>query len=376
MIFYMNKAILLILSLGFLNLAQADISISGYQEYFAGSADQSIASGTTNHGIDMAGLSNGTYTRLTANYNSTLDSGIELNGIYTMAARDCMGNLGTANCGVTNFNSVTLSGSFGSIGIGEMFDVGASMFSRLTASVPTAEPDGANISHFYTGGSADTYNFGSANETNYAANNMKAVYNSNIYSGFSVAVGYTPNNAEGGSADDAQATTIQNSKYTTFSDIITTVAKYSMEMDGVSVNAAYGMISGNAGQVAGTDYNDLEETVYSIELGYAGFTADYRKNEADNSGQIKNNQAGNDEGTSICAMYSFANIGLGACQVDTNFTDISNFDNSSKTRTYSADYNLGGGVKIGAVYFDVEQTANNVTITDADGLMTMLAVGF
>ena len=75
-------------------------------------------------------------------------------------------------------------------------------------------------------------------------------------------------------------------------------------------------------------------------------------------------------------MYSFANIGLGACQVDTNFTDISNFDNNSKTRTYSADYNLGGGVKIGAVYFDVEQTANNVTITDADGVMTMLAVGF
>ena len=250
------------------------------------------------------------------------------------------------------------------------------MFSRLTASVPTAEPDGANIGHFYTGGSADTYNFGAANETNYAANNMKVVYNSNGYNGFSFAVGYTPNNAEGGAADDAQATTIQNNKYSTFSDIITTVAKYSMEMEGFSINAAYGIISGNAGQIAGTDYNDLEETIYSIELGYAGFTADYRKNEADNSGQIKNNQAGNDEGTSICAMYSFANIGLGACQVDTNFTDISNFDNSSKTRTYSADYNLGGGATIGVVYFDVEQTANNVTITDADGLMTMLAVGF
>ena len=71
-----------------------------------------------------------------------------------------------------------------------------------------------------------------------------------------------------------------------------------------------------------------------------------------------------------------ANIGIGACQVDTNFTDTSNFDNNSKTRTYSADYNLGGGMKIGIVYFDLEQVANNATITDVDGIVSKLSVGF
>ena len=31
---------------------------------------------------------------------------------------------------------------------------------------------------------------------------------------------------------------------------------------------------------------------------------------------------------------------------------------------------------IGLVYFDVEETANNVTKTDVDGLMSKLSVGF
>jgi hypothetical protein len=348
------------------------ISLSGYQEFFVGSADQTTAQGVNEHGRDFSGMSNGNYTRLTANYSSTLDSGIELAGIYTAAARDCQGSR-DAICGVVNYNSITLSGGFGSIGIGEKFDGPASMLSRLTAGVPTGEPDGGLLGHFYSGGTSD---YGSANETNYADNSVKVTFNSNVYSGFSVAAGYTPNMAEEGSPDDAQITTITSSEYTSFSDVLSASVKYDMEMDGVGLSVAYVMLNGNAGQVSGTDYNDLEETVYSAKLSYANFSADYRKNEKDNSGQVKNNSAGNDEGTSICAMYSMANIGLGACQVETNFTDTSNFDNSSKTRTYSANYNLGGGMKIGLVYFDLEQTANNVTETDVNGLVSKISVGF
>ena len=43
---------------------------------------------------------------------------------------------------------------------------------------------------------------------------------------------------------------------------------------------------------------------------------------------------------------------------------------------YSADYSLGGGVSLGVVYFDVEQTANSVTRTDVDGIATKLSIGF
>jgi hypothetical protein len=371
----MRKTILIGISalvLALTTVVKADISLSGYQEFFVGSADQTTAQAVTQHGRDFSGMSNGNYTRLTANYSSTLDSGLELAGIYTASARDCQGSR-DAICGVVNYNSITLSGDFGSIGLGEKFDVGAAMLSRMTATVPTGEPDGGLLGHFYSGGLND---YGSANETNYADNSMKLTFNSNIYSGFSVAAGFTPNMAEEGAPDDAQITTITSSEYTSFSDVFTAAVKYDMEMDGVGFTVAYVMINGNAGQIAGVDYNDLEETVYSAKLSYANFSADYRKNEKDNSGQIKNNTAGNDEGTSICAGYTMANIGLGACQVETNFTDTSNFDNSSTTRTYSANYNLGGGMKVGLVYFDTEQKANNVTDTDVDGIVSKISVGF
>ena len=65
-----------------------------------------------------------------------------------------------------------------------------------------------------------------------------------------------------------------------------------------------------------------------------------------------------------------------ACSVSTSFIDANNRTNSSDTMTYAADYALGGGVTLGLLYFDVEQTANDVIQTDADGIMTMLAFGF
>ena len=70
------------------------------------------------------------------------------------------------------------------------------------------------------------------------------------------------------------------------------------------------------------------------------------------------------------------NMAAATCQVETSYTDTSNLSNSSQTRTYSANYALGGGVTIGAVYFDIEQTANSLKRTDVDGVMTKLSVGF
>ena len=40
---------------------------------------------------DQAGIKNGQYTRITANYSSTLDSGIEMSGVLAVVSRDCQG---------------------------------------------------------------------------------------------------------------------------------------------------------------------------------------------------------------------------------------------------------------------------------------------
>ena len=374
----MKKTIILsilALAFAFTSAVKAEISLSGYQEFFAGSADQSTYQGRENDSDqDQAGIKNGQYTRITANYSSTLDSGIDVSGVLTVMSRDCQGPDQT-NCGVVNHNFVNFSGNFGTVSVGERFDAGAAMLSRITASGPMSEPDGNQINAvFGTADSANTY--GSGNEQNYANNNLKALYMSNVFSGFSFAVGYTPNMAEGGANTSGQATSVTSGKWTNFNDVLSVFGKYAMEMDGIGLELVYGQQTGNAGQVAGSNYNDLEESAYSAKITYANFSADYRKNEANNSGLIKNGQDGNDEGTSVCGQYDMGNLSVGACSVETSFTDTNNLSNSSELMTYSAEYQLGGGVKVGATYFDFEQVANSQTRTDMDGITARIAVGF
>jgi hypothetical protein len=375
----MKKTIILsilAISFAFTSIVKAEMSLSGYTEFFAGSADQSTHYGVANvSGIDKAGMDNGNYGRITANYSTTLDSGIDVSGTMNMTTRDCQGDK-TENCNVVNFNFMNFTGNFGTISVGERFAAGAAMLSRMTASGPTAEPDGGVLGRFYTGDAANVY--GSGNEQNYANNSMKILYSSNVFSGFSFAASYDPNSGNTGlsTTTSGQATSVTNSKWGSFNDILQVFGKYEMEMDGIGLTLVYGQITGNAGQVAGTNYNDLEEAAYSAKLTYQNFAVDYRKNEAGNSGQVKNGTAGNDEGTSVCAEYTMGNIRANACNVETSFIDASNLTNSSQTRTYAADYSLGGGVTLGLVYFDVEQTANSLTRTDVDGIVSKLSVGF
>jgi hypothetical protein len=367
---------ILVLILGFTNILKAEMSLSGYAEFFAGSADQSTYNGVENQsGIDKAGFDNGNYTRVTANYSTTLDNGIEVGGTMSLTNRDCQGD-NVDNCDVVNHNMLNFSGNFGMISVGERFAAGAAMLSRITASGPTAEPDGNVISRFYTQDAANTY--GAENEQNYANNAMKILYMSNVYSGFSFAASYAPNTTNDGLAanTNGQATSVTGGKWTNFNDLLSIFGKYTMEMDGIGLELVYGQQTGNAGQVAGNNYNDLDETAYSAKITYANLSVDYRKNEAGNSGLIKNGTNGNDEGTTVCAEYGMGNARVAVCNAETSHIDTSNFTNTLTKRTYAADYSLGGGVTVGAVYFDLEEVANSTTRTDVEGVMTKLSIGF
>ncbi len=365
------------LAFAFTSAVKAEISLSGYQEFFVGSANQNTYNGQDNNSDkDEAGIKNGQYTRITANYSSTLDSGIDVSGVLTVMSRDCQGG-DTTNCNVVNHNFINLSGNFGTFSIGERFDAGAAMLSRMTASGPMSEPDGNQINAVFGASDSDSTNsYGDGNEQGYASNALKALYMSNVYSGFSFAVGFTPNMGENGTNVSGQATSVTNGKWTNFNDVLSVYGKYAVDIDGIGLELVYGQQTGNAGMVGTSHYNDLEESAYSIKVAYAGFSADYRKNEADNSGLIKNGQDGNNEGTSICAQYDMGNLSVGACNVTTSFVDTSNRTNEAETQTYSAEYNLGGGVKFGATYFDFEQVANSLTRTDMDGIAARISVGF
>ena len=84
----MKKTIILsilALAFAFTSAVKAEMSLSGYQEFFAGSADQSTFRGAENDSDqDLAGIKNGQYTRITANYSTSLDSGIDVSGVLTV----------------------------------------------------------------------------------------------------------------------------------------------------------------------------------------------------------------------------------------------------------------------------------------------------
>ena len=137
----MKKTILIgifALAFAFSNAVKAEISLSGYTEFLAGTVEQNTLNGATEHGQDKSGGDNGTYTRITGNYSSTLDSGIDVSGVMNVSTRDCQGDK-TNNCNVVDFNFLTFSGGFGSVSVGERFAAGAAMLSRLTASGPSAD---------------------------------------------------------------------------------------------------------------------------------------------------------------------------------------------------------------------------------------------
>ncbi len=358
----------------FANVIKAqELTFSGYAEWLGASVDQTTLDGNTNHGKDYSGFDNGTYTRMTGNYSTTLDSGLDVQGTMNIHSRDCMGDR-SGNCDVVNDNFVTISGGFGAISFGERFGAGAAMLSRLTASGPTAEPDGNNMQYFYEVGDAT---YGAANEVEYANNHMKIMYMSNVISGFSFAVSYADFTGNHGIiGENNSAVTTAGASWGDYSDMLSLFGKYAVDIDGIGLELVYGTQTGNAGRAVTTDYNDLDETAYSVLVTYGNFAADYRKNDAGDSGRQKNDGSGNDEGTSICGTYTMGNIGLGVCSVDSTFTTATNTTNENKMLTYNLQYELGGGMNLAATYFDHEQTENHVTDTDAEGIMTRLAIGF
>ena len=73
----------------------------------------------------------------------------------------------------TNQNDLSFSSGFGTFTIGNTGSTGSMMHYRASTIIPTAEPDGGVLAHFYSGGSND---YGRADEVGYAEDSMKARY--------------------------------------------------------------------------------------------------------------------------------------------------------------------------------------------------------
>lgn len=374
MILYFKRLMQVVVCLLLATKAFADVSISGYQEFTSGSSDQGTMEAVTggNHGVDKGGFQNGIYSRAIITASGKTDSGFDITGTYTMT-RDCRQD--TDNCNVSaNENSIAFGGAFGTIALGETGTAGTSLHSRMTAGIPTAEPDGLLYTQFITTDPNNTYT--GPNETGYATAPVTLKYFSNSYEGFSLGVSYTSN--AGDTPANGSGNNGQTNDYTSlaFNDHTEVILAYGGEFEGVGVTATYGYGSGNAGTQGTSAYNDLSENTYSASISYGGFAADYRSGDRGDSGRVKNDGSGGQEYTSFCAMYSAGSFAVGFCEEDSDFTTASSGDNNQSSTTISLGYSLGGGASIEFAMIDFEQTANSVAQTEADIALTKLSFGF
>ena len=206
------------------------------------------------------GFSNGRFTRLIAVAKTTLDSGIEVTGTYTLSKdADDNGDADTSAVAVDQ-NDIVFSGGFGSIAFGQNFSAGSRMHFRGTTLVPTAEIDNDQTFRFITAGDA-ARGYGRYDEAGYALDGMKLVYLSNGYEGFSFGVSYEPcmvHNSSNASATDCNSTTAP-SEHGTYTDLTDIVLKYQADFDGIGLGLTYGYTTGNTNIIANVEYNDLRK---------------------------------------------------------------------------------------------------------------------
>ena len=376
--------IALVMGVFYFTAAKAEIAISGYQEFYMGSGDQSKILGydaATYGDTSFSGLSNGRFTRINAVATTTLDSGIGVTGTITLAKdSDVGGDADTSNVAVDQ-RDIIFSGNFGNIAIGNNFSAGSMMHYRGTTLIPTAEPDNDQRNRFGTMGN-DTVGFGRMDEAGFALDPIKIRYMSNVYEGFSLGVSYTPCSGRGSgspSATDcnaATAATIQT--HGAYSSLTDWVLKYATEVDGVGIGITYGYQTGTSHIITGTQYNDLEGTIWSGQLTYGGLTAIYRHVDLGDSGQITANTDDGDETADVMAVrYDMGNFSIGYASVETEKGVTSQTANNEDSFSgLGVGYNLGGGVNIEAAYMSVEQMSGTTTETDIDILLTKLSFGF
>ncbi|MBF96128.1 MAG: hypothetical protein CFH34_00325 [Alphaproteobacteria bacterium MarineAlpha9_Bin4] len=375
-----TTALLVVFGAFVLTAAKAELSLSGYQEFYAVSVDQSTEAGlsASDHTSEnRGGLSNGRFTRLIATATTTLDNGIAVTGVYTISKdNDSNGDSDTSTVAVDE-NSLSFSGGFGTISVGNIFSAGTMAHNRGTTLIPTAEPDNGATGLFIVAGGA-TGGYGAFDEAGYALDGMKLRYMSNVYEGFSLAVSYESCMEKNSGA--TSATSCDGGTATNYDDVIDTVASYNANFDGVDVSLTYGRVMGNTQIVAGAEYNDLDAQVYSVKLAAAGLTAIYKNHTYGDSGQLKSRTVdGDGEGSVYAVRYDMGNISLGFAHTETSFREGTNAaDSTAETDTFGIGYNLGGGVMIEFAHGSKEETdgSDSIKDTEADATLAKLSFGF
>ena len=380
----MNKLKLIVLAIAYtvitVSIAKAELSISGYQEFYGVSIDQTTAAGldqATQTDNASSGLSNGRFTRIIATGSTTLDSGLEVTGVYAISKDGAASGDTDTNSVAVNENGLYIKGGFGSIGVGNIFSAGTMVHNRGTTQIPTAEPDN-NVYGFYPTAGGATGGYGAFDEAGYALDGMKLRFDSNVYQGFSASVSYESCMEK--DTGNASATDCNGGAVGDYDDVIDVALKYAGSAEGVDYSLTYGNVTGNTQILAGAEYNDLEAQVYSANISVAGLSATYKYHSYGDSGLVKSDSSDGDGSGAVTAItYTTGNITLGYIHTETSVEISTNAaESSSEIDIFGIGYNLGGGVMLEASHGSKEEIggADSLKDTEADISIVKLSFGF
>ena len=167
---------IVVMTYSFINIAKADVSISGFMQHIVGMGDE-VDGGVTDK-----------FTRVSFGADTTADNGWTVGGSFAFSAQVI--NSGASDAYLPTSNSMYVQTGMGTVTIGQTADAATNLIPRVSAMVPGDGTDGYYFALFDSGTLA-TSDTGFA-EVYYAQASSRINYALPVINGFSVNVTYTP----------------------------------------------------------------------------------------------------------------------------------------------------------------------------------------
>ena len=315
---------IVVMTYSFINIAKADVSISGFMQHIVGMGDE-VDGGVTDK-----------FTRVAFGADTTADNGWTVGGSFALSIQVL--NSGASDAYLPTSNSMYVQTDMGTVTIGQTADAATNLIPRVSAMVPGDGTDGYYFALFDSGTLA-TSDTGFA-EVYYAQASSRINYALPVINGFSVQVTYTPALEFNSSTSNARQQTTEASNHGEATHV---AISYEGEMDGISYTAGVASINGNAKSTAGATNNDLAVVTGGIKATMGNIT-----------------------------------VGVGyAHQEKVDGGSSSNVKEDTITY-FGLGYDIGGGVNTWVQFDNISHSDGNHATTEADPqlLMAGISLGF
>ena len=349
---------IVVMTYSFINIAKADVSISGFMQHIVGMGDE-VDGGVTDK-----------FTRVSFGADTTADNGWTVGGSFAFSAQVI--NSGASDAYLPTSNSMYVQTGMGTVTIGQTTDAATNLIPRVSAMVPGDGTDGYYFALFDSGTLA-TSDTGFA-EVYYAQASSRINYALPVINGFSVQVTYTPALEFNSSTSNARVTTTEASNHGEATHV---AVSYEGEMEGISYVAGIASINGNAKSTAGATNNDLAVVTGGVKATMGNITVGaHAYDHGESFGSVGQVNKASDAGYTLAMEYAMGNITVGVGYAHQEKVDGGASSNVKEdTITYfGVGYDIGGGVNTWVQLDNISHSDGDHATTETDPQLLMAGI--